>query len=695
MSKSFLHAIPLTTLSGVGNATVQKLNKLGICNVQDLLFHFPRRYEDRTKITSIAQLQIGQYATVCGRVQTCTMQKRTLLVTISDGTSKLGFRFFHFFAGMVQSFQVGAEVVAFGEVKRGYFMAEMTHPEYEIIQPNSHFELPQTLTAIYPSTEGFKQASWKKLIDQALALLEKTPLQDTLPTEFNPYPFDLKTALQFLHRPQKYADSDTQLTLLHEGKHPAQKRLAFEELLAHQLRLLKSKQQHHQLKARPLPHQNVKLYEPFLKNLGFTPTNAQKREGRNILQDLGKSVPMMRLLQGDVGAGKTLVAALAALCAVGNGTQVAIMAPTEILAEQHFQKFCEWFEPLGIQVAWLAGKVKGVARRKTLEAIADGSAQVIIGTQALFQNDVNYSDLALVIVDEQHRFGVEQRLQLREKGKQGEYCPHQLIMTATPIPRTLAMVNCADLDKSVLDELPPGRTPIQTAVFDQDRREELIARIGYVCREEKRQVYWVCTLVEESETLDAQAAAAAADDLTRAMPDLRIGLVHGRMKADEKQQVMQAFKAHELDLLVATTVIEVGVDVPNASVIVIENAERLGLAQLHQLRGRVGRGSTASFCVLLYKAPLGKDSRRRLDIMRATQDGFKIAEEDLKIRGAGELLGKKQTGEETFKVADLLRDEDLVPIADEYARNLFNQHPKLVDELIARWGGDRQEFAQS
>ncbi|HDR0968518.1 ATP-dependent DNA helicase RecG [Pasteurella multocida] len=690
MTIQFLDAVPLTTLSGVGAAISDKLGRIGIHNLQDLLFHLPIRYEDRTRITPIHDLRPDAYATIEGVVQTCEVQfgKRPILnVSLSDGTSKIMLRFFNFNAGMKNSLQPGARVKAFGEVKRGRFMAEIHHPEYQIIRDNAPLILEETLTPIYSTTEGLKQNSLRKLTDQALAVLENIQIAEILPNEFNPHPFSLKEAIRFLHRPPP----DVSLEALEKGTHPAQQRLIFEELLAHNLAMQKVRIGTQQFSAYPLSYQ-TDLKQRFLAQLPFTPTDAQVRVTQEIEQDLTHPFPMMRLVQGDVGSGKTLVAALSALLAIDNGKQVALMAPTEILAEQHATNFRRWLAPLGIEVGWLAGKVKGKARQTELENIRTGQVQMVVGTHALFQEEVAFADLALVIVDEQHRFGVHQRLMLREKGKQANSYPHQLIMTATPIPRTLAMTVYADLDTSIIDELPPGRTPITTVAISEERRAEVIARVNHACVNEKRQAYWVCTLIDESEVLEAQAAEAIAEDLRKILPHLRIGLVHGRMKPAEKQDIMQAFKQAEIDLLVATTVIEVGVDVPNASLMIIENAERLGLSQLHQLRGRVGRGTTASFCVLMYKPPLGKISQKRLQVLRDTQDGFVISEKDLEIRGPGEVLGTKQTGMAEFKVANLMRDRKMIPTVQYYARRLIVEQPEVATKLIQRWINQREIY---
>ena len=693
MNTQLLDGVPLTSLSGVGAAIAEKLSRIGIQNVQDLLFHLPMRYEDRTRITPISDVRPESFATIEGYVQHTEVQfgRRPILsVTLSDGTSKIMLKFFNFNAGMKNSLAVGVRVKAFGEIKRGRYMAEIHHPEYQIIRNNQPLALAETLTPIYSTTEGLKQASLRKMTEQALAVLQNVQVAELLPEQYNPHQYSLKEALALLHRPPPSVSAE----VLEKGEHPAQKRLIFEELLAHNLAMQQLRLGVKQQYAEPLTYKSD-LKSRFLTSLPFEPTNAQKRVTEDIERDLAQPSPMMRLVQGDVGSGKTLVAALAALTAIDNGKQVALMAPTEILAEQHANNFANWLRPFGIEVGWLAGKVKGKARNAQLEAIKNGDVQMIIGTHALFQESVEFHDLALIIIDEQHRFGVHQRLTLREKGAKADHYPHQLIMTATPIPRTLAMTVYADLDTSIIDELPPGRTPIKTVVISEDRRPEIVQRVYQACKNEKRQAYWVCTLIDESEVLEAQAAAAIAEDLQRALPDLRIGLVHGRMKPQEKQEIMAEFKAASIDLLVATTVIEVGVDVPNASLMIIENSERLGLAQLHQLRGRVGRGATASHCVLMYKPPLGKISSKRLQVMRDSQDGFYIAEKDLEIRGTGEILGTKQTGSAEFKVANLMRDRKMIPLVQRYAKQIIVENPPIAEALIKRWLNEKAEYTNA
>ena len=617
-------------------------------------------------------------------------RRRMLTCQISDGTGMATLRFFNFNAAMKNSLATGRRVTAYGEIKRGTIGAEIIHPEYRIQGENSEVVLQESLTPVYPTTEGIRQATLRKLTDQALELLDTVPVAELLPEELSRSLIPLPQALHLLHRPPP----DIQLADLEKGHHPAQRRLIMEELLAHNLSMLAVRAGTQSYKALPLHHDD-RLKNQFLASLPFSPTGAQARVVAEIEQDLAKSYPMMRLVQGDVGSGKTLVAALAALCAIAQGQQVGLMAPTELLAEQHANNFRQWFEPLGIQVGWLAGKQKGKARQAQQDAIASGQVSMVVGTHAIFQEQVLFSSLSLVIIDEQHRFGVHQRLALWEKGLQQGFHPHQLIMTATPIPRTLAMTAYADLDTSVIDELPPGRTPVTTVAIPDTRRSDIISRVKSACEQENRQAYWVCTLIEESEMLEAQAAEATWEGLKEALPALNIGLVHGRMKAQEKQAVMQAFKQGEVQLLVATTVIEVGVDVPNASLMIIENPERLGLAQLHQLRGRVGRGAVASHCVLLYKTPLSKTAQKRLQVLRDSNDGFVIAQQDLEIRGPGELLGTRQTGSAEFKVADLLRDQAMIPDVQRIARYLQQQFPDHAKALIERWLPERVRYTNA
>ncbi len=680
------------TLPGVGPSLREALAGIGVSRVQDLWFHLPLRYEDRTRLTRIADLVPGEPAQVEGVVDACERGFRfrpQLRVAISDTSqSTLLLRFFHFRAAQAEQFAPGARIRAYGEVRLGAQGLEIVHPSYQRLSFDAPLE--DSLTPVYPAGEGVGQARLLKLIRLALARLPADEVLECVPPALRRRHelSSLRDALNVMHRPPPRID----VRALLEGRHPAQQRLAFDELLAHNLSLKRTRLS---VRAQPGPA----IATPgarrgaFLRALPFTLTGAQARVLSDIDRDLGAGVPMLRLVQGDVGSGKTVVAALAALAAVDAGWQAAVMAPTEILAEQHYRHFSRWLEPLGLRVVWLAGKVKGRARREALDAVAS-DADVVVGTHALVQDGVRYRRLGLAIVDEQHRFGVHQRLSLRDKGPDGQLVPHQLVMTATPIPRTLAMTAYADLDASAIDELPPGRTPIKTVVIAATRRDDVVERIRAACAE-GRQVYWVCTLIEESDKLEAQAAQDAHTQLSQALPGLRVGLVHGRLKPDEKKAAMDAFAAGETKLLVATTVIEVGVDVPNASLMVIENAERLGLSQLHQLRGRVGRGAVASTCVLLYQAPLSIAARQRLEVMRETSDGFRIAEKDLELRGPGELLGTRQAGQIGFRVADLARDAALLPRVGEAADTLLAEAPAHVERLISRWIGHAQRFADA
>ncbi|ELY6211154.1 ATP-dependent DNA helicase RecG [Cronobacter dublinensis] len=692
MRGRLLDAVPLSSLTGVGASQSAKLAKIGLHTVQDLLLHFPLRYEDRTHLYPINDLLPGIYATVEGEVLNCNITfggRRMMTCQISDGTGILTMRFFNFNAAMKNSLSAGRRVLAYGEAKRGKYGAEMIHPEYRIQGDLSTPEMQDTLTPVYPTTEGIRQATLRKLTDQALELLDTCAIAELLPPELSQGLMSLPEALRTLHRPPP----DMKLEDVESGQHPAQRRLILEELLAHNLSMLALRAGAQRYHAQALTAKDS-LKNQLLASLPFKPTGAQARVVAEVEHDMALDIPMMRLVQGDVGSGKTLVAALAALRAIANGKQVAMMAPTELLAEQHANNFRNWFAPLGIEVGWLAGKQKGKARQAQQEAIASGQVSMVVGTHAIFQEQVQFNGLALVIIDEQHRFGVHQRLALWEKGQQQGFHPHQLIMTATPIPRTLAMTAYADLDTSVIDELPPGRTPVTTVAIADTRRGEIIERVHSACQE-GRQAYWVCTLIEESELLEAQAAEATWEELKATLPELNVGLVHGRMKPAEKQAVMQAFKQGEMHLLVATTVIEVGVDVPNASLMIIENPERLGLAQLHQLRGRVGRGAVASHCVLLYKSPLSKTAQLRLQVLRDSNDGFVIAQKDLEIRGPGELLGTRQTGNAEFKVADLLRDQAVIPQVQRIARHIHEQYPEHAQALIERWMPETEKYSNA
>lgn len=684
----------LTVLKGIGPALEEKLGRLGLRSVEDVLFHLPLRYQDRTRVTPIGALRPGVDAVIEGIVLGADVvmgRRRSLLCRIQDGTGTLSLRFYYFSAALRSSLARGSHWRCYGEARTGASGLEIYHPELQSLDKPQAAPVATTLTPIYPTTEGLSQQRLRNLAESALVWLEQgNTLQELLPAELiEQYQLPpLREAILTLHRPPP----DTDLLALQEGQHPAQHRLAFEELLAHQLTMLRLRAEMRSRSA-PVMHASGELAQAYVKQLGFPLTGAQQRIADEVRADLCQSLPMLRLVQGDVGAGKTVVAALAALQALEAGWQVALMAPTEILAEQHFNNFQRWFTPLGISVAWMAGKLKGKARSNQLQMISTGEAAMVVGTHALFQDEVQFHNLGLAIIDEQHRFGVQQRLALRDKGVAGQFSPHQLIMTATPIPRTLAMSAYADLDTSILDELPPGRTPINTVLVSDSRRDEVVERVRAGCAE-GRQAYWVCTLIEESEQLQAQAAEVTWQNLCEQLPELSIGLVHGRMKASEKAEIMQAFKGGDLHLLVATTVIEVGVDVPNASLMIIDNPERLGLAQLHQLRGRVGRGSTASHCVLLYQAPLSALGRERLSIMRESSDGFVIAEKDLELRGPGEVLGTRQTGLVQFRVADLLRDADLLPQVQLAAADIARKHPALAAEIIDRWLAESQQFAQ-
>jgi ATP-dependent DNA helicase RecG len=689
-----LAQIAITSLKGVGPSMAEKLEKVGLHSLQDLLFHLPNRYEDRTRVTAIRDCFPGVFTNIIGEItgsQIINGKARMLLVTVQDDSGTVNLRFFRFTAAQKNNLALGLSIRCYGEIKRGARGFEIIHPEYKPLdqdQPLTAVE--ETLTPVYPTTDGLRQITLRNLTEQALVRLQRGQVDELLPDEFNLQNYSLAQALALIHRPPP----ETSVIQLEEGKHPAQLRLIKEELLAHNLSMLKLRQSSDVHRCVSLTN-NEKVSDKFLASLPFSPTNAQARVVKEIRQDLSQNKPMMRLVQGDVGSGKTLVAALAALTAINEGFQVALMAPTEILAEQHAINFQHWFEPLEISVGWLAGKTKAKARRHALEHIENGNMQMIVGTHALFQDKVIFNKLALIIIDEQHRFGVHQRLSLREKGAFDGNYPHQLIMTATPIPRTLAMTAYADLDTSVIDELPPGRTPINTIALPDTRRDDVVERIRKGCVEDNRQAYWVCTLIEESEVLQCQAAEDTAVYLQEQLTELKIGLVHGRMKADEKQSVMQAFKKGELNLLVATTVIEVGVDVPNSSLMVIENPERLGLAQLHQLRGRVGRGKVASHCVLMYKSPLSKTATKRLAVLRESNDGFVIAQKDLEIRGPGEFLGTKQTGLADLKIADLLRDAHLIPEVQQHAYLIWKKYPQNAQAIIQRWMGEREHFTNA
>ncbi|QJD68729.1 ATP-dependent DNA helicase RecG [Xanthomonas campestris pv. badrii] len=695
--------VALSSLPGVGPKVAEKFAARGIVSVQDLWLHLPLRYEDRTRLTTIAQLQSGVPVQIEGRVDAVERGFRfrpVLRVAVSDDShGSVVLRFFHFRAAQVAQFAVGTRVRVFGTPKPGQHGWEIVHPSYRVLAPGEDAGLGDSLDPVYPVLEGVGPATLRKLIGQALERLPAEAALELLPPHWlqdQQLP-SLRAALLTMHRPPVGTDPQQLLA----GGHPAQQRLALEELLAHQLSLRRQRIALQRFRAPQL--RGGRLVQQLRNALPFQLTGAQQRVFEQIAHDLAQASPMLRLVQGDVGSGKTVVAAMAAMLAVEQGKQVALAAPTELLAEQHLSNLRGWLEPLGIRIVWLAGKVTGKARAAAMAEVASGQAQVVVGTHALMQDAVVFHDLALAIIDEQHRFGVHQRLALRDKGAAAGSVPHQLVMTATPIPRTLAMSTYADLDVSAIDELPPGRTPVQTIVLSAERRPELVERIRAACAE-GRQAYWVCTLIEESEEpekgapsgpprIEAQAAQVTYEALSAQLPGVRVALVHGRMKPAEKQQAMLDFKQGRTDLLVATTVIEVGVDVPNASLMIIENAERLGLAQLHQLRGRVGRGAAASSCVLLYQGPLSLMARQRLETMRQTNDGFVIAEKDLELRGPGELLGTRQTGLASFRIADLARDAGLLPRVQVLAERLLAEAPEIADRVVARWIGGAVRYA--
>ena len=683
-------------MTGVGPKVAERLAKLDVRTVGDLLCLLPQRYEDRTALRAIGSLVVGEKALIEGVVDLSEVvhrRRRSFLCRLADGTGSITLRFFHFNRSFERVLTRGRRVRCYGEVRSGPAGLEMVHPEHRAVGADET-EPSDRLTPVYPTTEGLRQQTLRGVIARAVAALDHEVLEDCLAPALasrslagEPWP-SLTDALRYLHAPPR----DAPTPLLQSGRHPCSRRIALEELTAQRLSRRRSAADARSTRARPLPAPVARL-AAFRAALPFELTRAQAAALDEIVADLGKSAPMNRLLQGDVGSGKTVVAAMAALVAAAAGCQTAVMAPTELLAEQHLKSFARWLTPLGVEVAALIGAQPARARAATLAAVADGRAAVVVGTHALFQEKVEFRQLALVIVDEQHRFGVEQRRLLKQKGADEGRVPHQLIMTATPIPRTLEMTTFADLDCSAIRELPPGRLPVQTVVLPEQRRAELVERVAAQCAA-GHQAYWVCPLIEESELVDSRAARALHAELSEALPSARVGLIHGRMKSAEKDAVMRAFKAGEMDLLVATTVIEVGVDVPNATLMVVENAERMGLAQLHQLRGRVGRGAKASACVLLYRAPLSDHARQRLGVLRDTNDGFAVAERDLELRGAGEVLGTRQAGEVQFRVADHVRDADLTPLVVELSDWLLAEAPRGVDELIRRWIRGEDEYAK-
>lgn len=668
-----------------------RLSQLGLTTESDLLFHLPLRYEDRTQITPLNAVCPGKWVQVEGVVVHQSIRfgrTRMLVATLADETGQILLRYFRFYPSQQRQLQEGARIRCFGEVRLTNAGLEMAHPQTQSIQA-LNTPLPRHLSAVYPTTQGVSQALITRLVNETLDRLLSGDLHlpEFLPPQ-SENDWSLKEALLCIHRPR----GQENIAQLLDGHHPAVARLAREELLAHHLTVARQNQARSEQSAAVLGGDRVSTQEGiarFIQGLGFEPTSAQQRVISEIAKDLGQIQPMRRLVQGDVGSGKTVVAGVALVIAAYSGVQAAMIAPTELLAEQHHRTLCAWFEPMGIEVIWLSGKVTGKARERALSRIANG-ASIVVGTHAVFQESVVFQDLALAIIDEQHRFGVHQRLALADKGKHSGRWPHQLVMTATPIPRTLAMTTYAGLDVSVIDVLPPGRKPVTTVAMSQQRRDEVINRLSEVLGQ-GRQAYWVCPLIEESDVLEAEAAETRAKELAKALPLFRVALIHGRMKASEKQAVMADFVSGQIDLLVATTVIEVGVDVPNASLMMIENAERLGLSQLHQLRGRVGRGKDQAACVLLYKPPLGEMAKARLEVMRETTDGFLIAEKDLELRGPGEVLGTRQTGLMRFRIADLARDADLLETLPKLASGLSEE---ATQGLIDRWVGHAEAYVE-
>jgi len=697
VTSAFLENNPsVLSLKGVGPRIAEKLSGIGIDTVQDVLFHFPYRYEDRTRVLAIGALRPGSAAIIECVIDYSQIafskkgkRRRMLVCHVSDGTGSLLLRFFYFNKQQESRLAKGVRIRCFGEVRYGASSYEMVHPEIKVINGND-CELEKSLTPVYPSSEGINQGLLRTISEQVLQSLDDDKLKELLPDKIiKKYNMPLLSdAIKTMHRPEPGID----LERLFEGQHPVKQRLAFEELLVQHISLLLMRKDINQCKSLLL-NSDDRFINDFYKQLPYSLTNAQNRVIEEILEDVLSPGAMMRLIQGDVGSGKTVVAAVACLKAIESGYQSVLMAPTEILAEQHYHSFSEWFEPLGIQLILLTGKAKAKERKIKIEGIRSGKVNMVIGTHALFQSDVIFNKLAMIIIDEQHRFGVHQRLSLRNKGYDKGVYPHQLIMTATPIPRSLAMTAYADLDYSVIDELPPGRKKVKTSVMSASKRAEIIERVKQSSGHGS-QVYWVCTLIEESETLQCQAAEDTLIELQNALPELRIDLVHGRLNLSDKQSVMDKFKNGEIDLLVATTVIEVGVDVPNATLMVIENAERLGLAQLHQLRGRVGRGSSESHCLLMYKSPLSENAKQRLSIMREFSSGFDVAMKDLELRGPGEVLGTRQTGDMEFRVADIIRDEYLLNDVKETAVDILNNYSDRVPLLINRWLGRSDRYGQ-
>lgn len=691
-----LYEIPVASLRGVGPKTTELLASLNIRTLQDLLFHLPLRYEDRTRLTSLGALRHGDQTTIEGFIEFTNInygRRRSLHCCIGDGTGSLILRFYHFNSQQYQQLMKrGLRLRCFGTARQNYQgRLEMVHPEYRVVDATIPIPTEENLTAVYPTTKGLPQAKLRDLLSQALNYLKKPDVLEELFSESLRQEFNLPTliaSLLYVHCPP----SNAPLKLLKAGKHPAQQRLIIEKLVAQQIELLKLRSRAKMYLA-PVLNLEAEKENKLRQALPFKLTAAQERVISEINEDLKRSHPMQRLVQGDVGSGKTIVAAMAIIKVVENGYQCAVMVPTEILAEQHHCAFQKWLNPLGIQVGWLTGSLNNSAREQTLQKIRQGEDQVIVGTHALFQEDVAFLKLGLIVIDEQHRFGVHQRLALKEKGNNNSIYPHQLIMTATPIPRTLALTAYANFDVSTIDELPSGRKPITTVLMSNARRNEVIARIKQNC-EQGKQAYWVCTLIEDSEMVQCEAAEATYQKLRQLLNHLTVGLIHGRLSRNEKDAVMMDFKAGGIDLLVATTVVEVGVDVPNASLIIIENAERLGLAQIHQLRGRVGRGKDKSYCVLLYQKPLSQYARDRLILLRNSQDGFVVAQKDLELRGPGELLGTRQAGMLAFRITDLIRDQCLLSRAQSVATRMLEQYPLQATRLLQRWLRNAETYVE-
>lgn len=670
----------LSTIKLFTTTLIRNLSKLGIMTLQDLVLHMPLRYQDETRVTLVRDLRVGDMAQVEGEIthtEVTYKPRKTLVSRLEDASGQLILRFLNFYPSQIAMLRVGKKMHVFGEIRSSFFGFEMVHPQVKVVSEVNPKSVPETLTPIYPTTAGLTQNVLRKWITYSL---NKVDLAETLPSFIylkQRFP-SFAESVNAIHNPLPDADLDS----LEKRTTPEWKRLAFDELLAQQLYMRKHYTRRRTLNSPQLKPSKI-LITALLKSLPFTLTQAQQKVAIEIESDLTKKYPMQRLLQGDVGSGKTIVACMSALQAIENNYQAAIMAPTEILAEQHYRKMLGWLTPINIKIAWLTGSQSKKEHDAALADIAEGTAELVIGTHALFQEQVKFKKLGLAIIDEQHRFGVQQRLALRQKGHPA---PHQLMMTATPIPRTLSMSYFADLDLSIIDELPPGRTPVVTKLVHNKRRDDVVERVRAACNN-GAQAYWVCPLIDESETLQLQTAEQTFVTLTEALPELRVGLVHGRMKPAEKQAVMVAFSENHIQLLIATTVIEVGVDVPNASLMVIEHAERMGLSQLHQLRGRVGRGSAKSSCILLYQKP-SETARERLKVIYEHSDGFLIAQADLNLRGPGEFLGVRQSGVPMLKIADLSRDAELITAAQAVTGDLLNHHPVEVEAHLNRWLGE-------